>query len=101
MHFALALLLISISCFSSVLRAHAECLESEELAALSVNRTLLPILDNLLLQVYTMLRPKPLDYEQRTTLVHVFNNIANQIFGMLRGIIFLSFPYSSAYCIPL
>ncbi|BAF25902.1 Os09g0570600 [Oryza sativa Japonica Group] len=64
-----------------VLRAHAECLESEELAALSVNRTLLPILDNLLLQVYTMLRPKPLDYEQRTTLVHVFNNIANQIFG--------------------
>uniref|UniRef100_A0A0E0FUP7 Poly(A) RNA polymerase mitochondrial-like central palm domain-containing protein n=1 Tax=Oryza nivara TaxID=4536 RepID=A0A0E0FUP7_ORYNI len=31
--------------------------------------------------VYTMLRPKPLDYEQRTTLVHVFNNIANQIFG--------------------
>lgn len=75
-----------------VLRAHAECLESEELAALSVNRTLLPILDNLLLQVYTMLRPKPLDYEQRTTLVHVFNNIANQIFGNNNG-----FPVVEAF----
>uniref|UniRef100_A0A0D9XH27 Poly(A) RNA polymerase mitochondrial-like central palm domain-containing protein n=1 Tax=Leersia perrieri TaxID=77586 RepID=A0A0D9XH27_9ORYZ len=74
------------------LRAQAECLESEELAAMSINNSLLPILDDLLLQVYTMLRPKPLDYEQRTNLVHVFNNIANQIFGNNNG-----FPVVEAF----
>uniref|UniRef100_J3N0C4 Poly(A) RNA polymerase mitochondrial-like central palm domain-containing protein n=1 Tax=Oryza brachyantha TaxID=4533 RepID=J3N0C4_ORYBR len=64
-----------------VLREHAQCLESEELAAMSLNHTLLPILDDLLLHVYTLLRPKPIDYDQRTALVHVFNKIATQIFG--------------------
>ncbi|KAG8050241.1 hypothetical protein GUJ93_ZPchr0009g2002 [Zizania palustris] len=75
-----------------VLRRHAQCIELEELAAMSVDCTLLPILDDLLLEVYTVLRPKPIDYQQRTTLVHVFNNMANQIFCSNNG-----FPVVEAF----
>jgi hypothetical protein len=64
------------------LHRQAECLELEELAAISVNPTLLPILNHLLLEVYAVLRPKPLDYDQRNTLVDVIRKITKQIFGM-------------------
>nr|CAB3452880.1 unnamed protein product [Digitaria exilis] len=69
----------------SLLQRHAECLELEELAAISVNPTLLPTLNQLLLEVYAILRPKPLDYEQRNSLVDVFRKITKQIFGCNDG----------------
>ncbi|KAL6593054.1 hypothetical protein ACP70R_049140 [Stipagrostis hirtigluma subsp. patula] len=77
---------------SEVLQRHAECLELEELAAISVNPSLLPTLNNLLLEVYTMLRPKPVDYEQRRTLVEAFKKMSNQIFGNYNG-----FPVVEAF----
>nr|CAB3456579.1 unnamed protein product [Digitaria exilis] len=70
---------------SQVLQRHAECLELEELAAISVNPTLLPTLNHVLLEVYDILRPKPLDYEQRNSLVDVFRKITKQIFGCNDG----------------
>ncbi|KAG2633643.1 hypothetical protein PVAP13_2NG240500 [Panicum virgatum] len=70
---------------SQELRRQAECLELKELAAISVNTTLLPTLNHLLLEVYAVLRPKPLDYDQRNTLVDVFRKITKQIFGSNDG----------------
>ncbi|CAL5075461.1 unnamed protein product [Urochloa decumbens] len=67
------------------LQRHAECLELEELAAIPVNPTLLPTLNHLLLEVYAILRPKPLDYDERNTLVDVFRKITKQIFGSKDG----------------
>ena len=52
------------------------------MAAISVNSSLLPTLNGLLLEVYAILRPKPLDYDQRNTLADVFRKITNQIFGI-------------------
>lgn len=66
----------------AVLRRHAECLELEELAAISVNPALLPTLNHLLLEVYAILRPKSLDYDQRNTLVDAFRKITKRIFGI-------------------
>ncbi|TVU09680.1 hypothetical protein EJB05_43170, partial [Eragrostis curvula] len=57
---------------------HRECLELEELTAISVDRILLPTLNDLLLQAYTLLRPKPLDYEQCNALVHEVTSIYRQ-----------------------
>lgn len=82
-------LLVFLVCFCAELRRHAECLELEELTAMSVNPSLLPTLNDLLLEVYTMLRPKPIDYEQRSSLVDVFNKMANEIFGKRHNIHFL------------
>ncbi|CAN6197781.1 unnamed protein product [Urochloa humidicola] len=70
---------------SQELQRHAECLELEELAAIPVNPTLLPTLNHLLLEVYAILRPKPLDYDQRNTLVDAFRKITEQIFGSSDG----------------
>ncbi|CAL5090336.1 unnamed protein product [Urochloa decumbens] len=70
---------------SQELQRHAECLELEELAAIPVNPILLPTLNHLLLEVYAILRPKPLDYDQRNTLVDVFRKITKQIFGSNDG----------------
>jgi hypothetical protein len=53
----------------------------EELAAISVDPTLLRDLNDLLLEVYTLLRPKSLDYEKRNALVHVFKEMTSKIFG--------------------
>lgn len=71
-----------------MLCTHAECLELEELAATSVEPILLQGLNDLLLEVYNVLRPRPLDYQQRNTLVHVFNKMTNEIFG--------KFPFHAA-----
>uniref|UniRef100_A0A0A9GWQ0 Uncharacterized protein n=1 Tax=Arundo donax TaxID=35708 RepID=A0A0A9GWQ0_ARUDO len=68
---------------SKVLRRHAECLELEEFSVISVNPILLPALNDLLLEVYTMLRPKPVDYEQHSTLVDIFKKMTHKIFGTL------------------
>ena len=65
-----------------MLSRHAECLELEELTAISVNPCLLPALNQLLLEAYAILRPKPLDYDQRNALVDVFREMVNQRFGM-------------------
>ncbi|XP_035816834.1 uncharacterized protein [Zea mays] len=70
---------------SQVLSRHAECLELEELTAISVNPSLLPALNQLLLEAYAILRPKPLDYDQRNTLVDVFRKMVNQRFGSNSG----------------
>lgn len=68
-----------------MLSRHAECLELEELTAISVNPSLLPALNQLLLEAYAILRPKPLDYDQRNTLVDVFRKMVNQRFGSNSG----------------
>ncbi|XP_066397151.1 protein HESO1-like [Miscanthus floridulus] len=70
---------------SQVLSRHAECLELEELTAISVNPCLLPALNQLLLEAYAILRPKPLDYDQRNTLVDVFREMVNRRFGSNSG----------------
>ena len=72
-----------------MLSRHAECLELEELTAISVNPCLLPALNQLLLEAYAILRPKPLDYDQRNTLVDVFREMVNRRFGM--------FPFVAHY----
>ncbi|TVU10625.1 hypothetical protein EJB05_44169 [Eragrostis curvula] len=77
---------------SQELRRHAECLELEELTAISVDSVLLPTLNDMLMEVYTLLRPKPLDYEQRNALVHVFSKMTTKIFGNNNG-----FPVVEAF----
>ncbi|KAL6838444.1 hypothetical protein ACP4OV_031689 [Aristida adscensionis] len=49
-------------------------------------------LNDLLLQVYAMIRPKPVDYEQRRALVDAFKKMTNQIFGNYNG-----FPVVEAF----
>lgn len=77
-----------------VLSRHAECLELEELTAISVNPSLLPALNQLLLEAYAILRPKPLDYDQRNTLVDVFRKMVNQRFGIPFLAYYRLFEYS-------
>lgn len=52
------------------------------MTAISVNPSLLPALNQLLLEAYAVLRPKPLDYDQRNALVDVFREMVNRRFGM-------------------
>ncbi|KAM0828090.1 hypothetical protein ACQ4PT_067777 [Festuca glaucescens] len=66
---------------SQDLCSRAECHEAELLAAMSVDASLLPALNDLLLEVYAALRPKPIDYEQRNALVDVFSKMTTKIFG--------------------
>lgn len=54
-------------------RAESCELESE---AFLIDPALLPTLEGLLLEMYAMLRPKPVDYEQRHIMVDVFNKFA-------------------------
>uniref|UniRef100_A0ACD5Y5Y4 Uncharacterized protein n=1 Tax=Avena sativa TaxID=4498 RepID=A0ACD5Y5Y4_AVESA len=77
---------------SQDLRSHAERNEAELLSAMSVDASLLPSLNHLLLEVYAALRPKPVDYEQRNALVHVFHKMATKIFGNDNG-----FPVVQAF----
>ncbi|CAM0953254.1 unnamed protein product [Alopecurus aequalis] len=70
---------------SQDLCSRAECHEAELLAAMSVDASLLPALDGLLLEVYAALRPKPVDYEQRNALVDVFSKMTTKIFGNNNG----------------
>jgi hypothetical protein len=67
--------------FSADLRSRAECSEAELLAAMSVDASLLPALNDLLLEVYAALRPKPIHYQQRNALVHDFSKMTTKIFG--------------------
>uniref|UniRef100_A0A0D9XAW8 Poly(A) RNA polymerase mitochondrial-like central palm domain-containing protein n=1 Tax=Leersia perrieri TaxID=77586 RepID=A0A0D9XAW8_9ORYZ len=82
---------LAISWDSQVLCKRAESCELES-EALSVNPTLLPTLEDLLIEIYAMLRPKPDDYEQRHLMVNVFNKIAEEIFGKKKG-----FPVVEAF----
>lgn len=59
-------------------RAESCELEAE---APSINPTLLPVLEDLLIELYAILRPKPDDYEQRHLMIDVFNKIAEEIYG--------------------
>ncbi|KAE8766516.1 Poly(A) RNA polymerase GLD2-A [Hordeum vulgare] len=77
---------------SQDLRSHAERNEEQLLAAMSVDPGRLPALNDLLLEVYAVLRPKPVDYEQRNALVDVFNKMATRIFGNDNG-----FPVVQAF----
>ncbi|XP_051189823.1 uncharacterized protein [Lolium perenne] len=77
---------------SQDLRSRAECSEAELLAAMSVDASLLPALNDLLLEVYAALRPKPIHYQQRNALVHDFSKMTTKIFGNNNG-----FPVVQAF----
>ncbi|XP_037428540.1 protein HESO1-like isoform X3 [Triticum dicoccoides] len=77
---------------SQDLRAQAARNEEQLLAAMSVDPGRLPALNDLLLEVYAVLRPKPADYEQRNALVDVFSKMATRIFGNDNG-----FPVVQAF----
>jgi hypothetical protein len=66
--------------FHAALCKHAETCELEA-EAFFIDPALLPTLEGLLLELYEILRPKPADYEQRRTMIDVFNKIAKDIFG--------------------
>lgn len=71
-------------CSCADLRGRAEHNEEQLLAAMSVDPGRFPALNDLLLEVYAVLRPKPTDYEQRNALVDVFSKMATRIFGTER-----------------
>ncbi|CAM0911609.1 unnamed protein product [Alopecurus aequalis] len=75
---------VAISWDSEALCKRAEACELESEAFL-IDHALLPTLEGLLLELYVMLRPKPVDYEQRHTMIDVFNKIAKDIFGKVNG----------------
>lgn len=60
---------------------NAAILESKELKRISFDSALVPALEALLLDVYAILRPRPIDYEQRRYLIRTFNSMAMDIFG--------------------
>jgi hypothetical protein len=66
--------------FHAALCKHAETCELQS-EAFFIDPALLPTLEGLLLELYEILRPKPADYEQRRTMIDVFNKIAKDIFG--------------------
>uniref|UniRef100_A0ACD6ACY6 Uncharacterized protein n=1 Tax=Avena sativa TaxID=4498 RepID=A0ACD6ACY6_AVESA len=82
---------VVISWDSEALCKHAETCELESEAFL-IDPALLPTLEGLLLELYAMLRPKPVDYEQRHTMIEVFNKITKDIFGETNG-----FPVVEAF----
>lgn len=59
----------------------AEKRELKESQKISLNPALVSSLDGVLIDVYGNLRPRPVDYERRRTLVRVFNTMATEIFG--------------------
>ncbi|GJN04277.1 hypothetical protein PR202_ga21811 [Eleusine coracana subsp. coracana] len=63
----------------AALHKHAERCEMESKAFM--DPVLLPTLEVLLQEVYTSLRPEPVDYEHRQVMIDVFNKMAEQIFG--------------------
>lgn len=71
---------------------NAAILESKELKRISFDPTFIPSLEALLLDVYTILRPRPIDYEQRIQLVRTFDSTARDIFGNNNG-----FPIVEAF----
>ncbi|XP_020168423.1 protein HESO1 [Aegilops tauschii subsp. strangulata] len=71
---------VAISWDTQALCKHAETCELGSEAFL-IDPALLPTLEGLLLETYAMLRPKPVEYEQRRTMIDVFNKIAKDIFG--------------------
>jgi hypothetical protein len=77
----------------------AECHEARLLAAMSVNASLLPALNDLLLEVYAALRPKPVDYEQRNALVDVFSKMTTKIFGKRHSFSFLIMQSLARYAV--
>ncbi|XP_047057160.1 protein HESO1-like [Lolium rigidum] len=70
---------------------HAETCELQS-EAFFIDPALLPTLEGQLLELYGILRPKPADYEQRRTMIDVFNKIAKDIFGETNG-----FPVVEAF----
>ncbi|CAM0911612.1 unnamed protein product [Alopecurus aequalis] len=75
---------VAISWDSEALCKRAETCELESKAFL-IDPALLPTLEGLLLELYAMLRPKPVDYEQRHTMIDIFDKIAKDIFGKVNG----------------
>nr|CAD1840866.1 unnamed protein product [Ananas comosus var. bracteatus] len=66
--------------------------ELKESKKISLNPALVSSLDGVLIDVYGNLRPRPVDYEHRRTLVRVFNIMATEIFGNSNG-----FPIVDAF----
>ncbi|GJN15438.1 hypothetical protein PR202_gb02353 [Eleusine coracana subsp. coracana] len=75
---------VAISSDSQALHRHAERCEMESKAFM--DPVLLPTLEVLLQEVYTSLRPEPVDYEHRQVMIDVFNKMAEQIFGKRNGL---------------
>ena len=46
-----------------------------------IDPSLLPVLEELLQDIYASLQPQPVDYEHRHIMINVFNKIAGGIFG--------------------
>ncbi|XP_072967991.1 uncharacterized protein [Typha angustifolia] len=70
----------------------ASKLEYTESKKILLDSLSLSTLNGLLLDVYDILRPRPLDYEQRINLLRVFNMMATDIFGDKDG-----FPMVEAF----
>lgn len=66
-----------------VLLKKAGKFEVKEVQKILVNREQLSSLENLLNDAYIIRRPKPSEYEHRTQLIRVFNDIAKEIYGNL------------------
>ena len=60
----------------------AKKLELQALQNYKINLAWLPNLDEILGDAYAIRRPKPIEYNNRRDLVHVFNEIAKEIYGM-------------------
>ncbi|XP_066351076.1 uncharacterized protein [Miscanthus floridulus] len=58
-------------------------IESE---ACVIDSSLLPVLEELLQDIYAPLQPQPVDYEHRRIMINVFNKIAGGIFGKNNGL---------------
>jgi len=66
---------------SSALCKCAVILELKELSAIRLSPELLLALEACLLNIYSMLRPIPGDYEQRAVLIRAFNLLAKDALG--------------------
>ncbi|XP_073141724.1 protein HESO1-like isoform X1 [Henckelia pumila] len=66
---------------AKVLRTKAEKFEAKQLEAHKVSKEHMSALESLLQDVYVTRRPKANDYKVRRELIHVFNEIAKEIYG--------------------
>ncbi|KAJ1269658.1 hypothetical protein BS78_07G228700 [Paspalum vaginatum] len=75
----------AISSDSQAPLSQAERCEMESEACV-IDTALFPTLESLLQGVYTSLLPEPVDYENRRTMIKVFNTIVGQILGEKNGL---------------
>ncbi|KAH6772530.1 hypothetical protein C2S52_004671 [Perilla frutescens var. hirtella] len=71
---------------AKVLQKKAGKFELKKLQAIEVTKEKISVLDSMLQDVYANRRPKPIDYEVRTDLIRVFNEIAKEVYGKSKDI---------------